>query len=336
MSDEVAAVSSPSETASAAPDTRSIVSSVMSDLSAESRPASDPSAPSTPSPVAAPTAPQASPQTPAPQPPVPAGTEKPRPPIPVDRHESILRGERTKREAAETRVRDYEQAVIQPMQADPVGWLVTSFAEVLQDPRYAADPRLKSFAGRSLSGRASAPPVTGTGKPEITPLVDGNGNKVFAAEDVQALLDWQQEQILSTVDEKLAPVEALKVEREQQAELAEATATVRKIASKAKRLGDEYRKSPGWTKEIEPHVMARYDQWRKAGHDVQSSIAFAYRDVVIPTLTAKERQGALASLQSKTQPSGSLTSRSVTAPAKAGPPDTRSIARQVMAEAGAL
>ena len=336
MPDDVVGVSSPSETASAAPDTSAIVREVMgADLSAESRPASEPSAPSQPSSVAAPTTPQAAPQTPAVAP-VPAGTEKPKPPIPLDRHEAILHGERTKREAAEAKARDYEQAVIQPMQSDPVGWLVTSFAEVLQDPRYAHDPRLKSFAGKSLSGRASAPPaVTGAERPQIVPLVDGNGNKVFAAEDVQALLEWQQQQILGTVDEKLAPVAAIQAERENQAELAEATKQVRKIASTAKRIGDEYRRSPGWSKEIEPQVMARYDQWRTAGHDARSSMAFAYRDVVVPTLTAKERQSALGALQTKTQPQP-ITSRSVTAPAKAGPASTRSIAESVMREAGVL
>ena len=331
---EDTAVSSPSDTASPV-DISAITSEVFAELSADPHPASETQSPAQPSPDAAPIAPQATATTtPAP---VESAAEDKTGSLPLERHKAILEGERTKRAEVESRVQALESTLLQPMQTDPVGWLVESFAEVLRDPRYQYDPRLKSFAGQQLRGGKSplaSPTAEVTAEdapmPAITPLVDSAGNKVYAAEDVETLLKWHGEHVLGQVRQTIAPIEERHQAEEQ---FAKARDVALAVTRNAKSIMDEYRKAPGWTKAIEPQVLARYRDLRSQGKSPESALSFAYQHIVVPTLSQREREAVVSSLQQKTQVT-STPSRTVTTPPKQGDVSVREITRQVFAEAG--
>ena len=255
--------------------------------------------------------------------------------IPLERHKAVLEGERAKRTEIEQRLQTVEQSIVAPMQRDPVGWLVESFAEVLNDPRYNADPRLKSFAGRQLRGgpTATEQAAAADAPPQLQPLVDGHGNKVYAAEDVEALVDWRIKQALGQVEQTISPI---KQKHEQAEKLAQAREVISKVTTNAKTLMERYRKAPGWTPEIEPQVKAKYAEHLQAGHGPSDALAFAYQDVVVPTLSQRERQAVVSSLHAKTQATTISPSAPVTTPAKKGPVSIRDLAREALAEAGAL
>ena len=117
-------------------------------------------------------------------------------------------------------------------------------------------------------------------------------------------------------------------------EVAHATEVIKSVSAQAKSLMEKYRAAPGWTKELEPKVRERYSALLQQKVSAESALAFAYQEVVVPTLTAQKVSEAVNTLQTKPQAT-TVATRSVSSPGKASRTSVRSLAAEAFAEAGA-
>jgi hypothetical protein len=221
---------------------------------------------------------------------------------------------------------------VQQLSEDPVGFLMRLSQELHAHPDFATDARLRSEAARVLGTRRAPPQADPSSEmPEITPLVDSNGHQVLSLEDAQKLIDWKVQQAVGEVQKTIAPITQ---KHAYDAKVQEATQLVERVQGQATALLTEYRKAPGWTKDTEPAIKAKYAELCSRGLSPEAALGVAYTQVVAPTLGQARVAQVVSSLQQKPQATTMAPARSITAPGKGGEQSIRDITKEVFAELG--
>lgn len=270
------------------------------------------------------------------------GDEKPAGPIPLKAHKDILERERAKRAPLEQEVQQLRQReqqyreveeFRQRFEADPGAYWTEIGDKLSAHP----DGRkfLQSQAAKWLrAGRASEP---SSDEMPAADLQDSQGHGVYSETQMAKLLEWQRSQLMGHVQETIAPITR---RHAQETQLAQARDLAQKTSAQATSILTEWRTKPGWTEKTEPAIKARFKEYRQAGHNEHLALAWAYTDVVVPTLGQQERAAMVESLQSKTAATTVAPGRSLTAKAKPGSRSVhetaRDVARDVLAASGML
>jgi hypothetical protein len=151
--------------------------------------------------------------------------------------------------------------------------------------------QLATYFGRSLSQsrQAAQPQAPEMPGPDI-PTSESNGQPVvYSAQRMQELLQWQQQQLLQQVDQRISP---FKQEREAKEREARTNAYTESAISRVK-------DRPGFTEHKEDIVRAYAAMPVVEGEDEAAKLMQAYLDVVGPKLTFQARQQAVADITRK-------------------------------------
>jgi hypothetical protein len=150
--------------------------------------------------------------------------------------------------------------------------------------------QLQSYFGRALSqSRTAQPQAPQMPGPDI-PTSESNGQPVvYSAQRMQELLQWQQQQLLQQVDQRISP---FKQEREAKEREARTNAYTESAISRVK-------DRPGFTEHKEDIVRAYAAMPVVEGEDEAAKLMQAYLDVVGPKLTFQARQQAVADITRK-------------------------------------
>ena len=177
------------------------------------------------------------------------------------------------------------QQLYQSLQADPIGTLVNEAEALMQSGNPEAAQALRSAAARWLRGARGAPAA-----PEIdlTPsLQSEDGRAVYTADQVQALVDQKVAEHLGKLEGRIKPFE-------EQAQEQRVQQMVSEIRSRAKAQADEVRSYPHFAE----HKDAILSLLRS---DPTITPEKAWMKVVLPTLTLRQQQQAVQTLQAKAQ-----------------------------------
>lgn len=207
----------------------------------------------------------------------PAGStdQKPKGPIPFDRHEAVL---------ANTR-KEYEEKLARLAWAEQVQGDPTQIAEELRAMRIAAtDPDafvsfLKSKPAYARYFQPAAPEQKSAAQEDLMPKPDklyDDGSTGYSAERLQQLLDWKDRQNERKMAERFGPIEQEYRGREV---YNQALARTAPILENARNTWDGF-------KDHEPEIRNVIASALERGEIV--SLDAAYRQVVVPKLKAQE------------------------------------------------
>ena len=333
MTDDVS--TSSGETASAT--IESVTRDTLTALSGEPPPPSDSDA----TPVSTTDAPStAGTETPEPAAVTATGETKPPGPIPFERHKAILENERKARQPLETELQSYRQREAQfreaeefrrAFESDP-GAYWTEIGDKLAATT-EGQAFLRSQAGKWLrTGKAASAADLPDDMPDAD-LQDREGHEVYSKGRMREVVSWLRQHLKGELQAEIAPLTQQHQLNEQRAK-AQQLAT--DVAQKATTTLQAWRTSPGWTKELEPQIKARYADLLKAGHEAHEALGLAYAQVVVPTLGQREQAKVISSLQSKTAATTVAPGRGLSSPATRTERSVQDITRDVLSETGML
>jgi hypothetical protein len=124
--------------------------------------------------------------------------EKPRGPIPYERHEAVLRNAREQykwiEEHGDTQTVQQKLAIMRRAEQDPAGFMRDFAAAARLNPHELFGPP-----------PAPPPPPQVVEKPAPDVLLD-NGQQVYSDAQTMRLLEWQQTNVLSRIAQEIAPL----------------------------------------------------------------------------------------------------------------------------------
>lgn len=221
-------------------------------------------------------------------------------PIPFERHDAIVRNtrEKTAREVVGQVQQHYGPAIDfqTRLQADPQGTLTQLITEAVADPNLG--PMIKSHLARTLGQRK----VNEEPQPDLDA---GNGVLLYSHEQQQKREQWLRQQMAQEMNQRFAPIEQERQQREAQAAAERQTQQTRQTVTT--RLG-EFKKQPGFT-ENEPEIQSLQKQYVDSGMDPWSALGLAYAGVlnskVLPKVRAESQSTLVAQAVAKANASTS-------------------------------
>lgn len=245
--------------------------------------------------------------TPAPPAPVPATVEPVAPvaeavtappdqkgPIPFERHDAIVKNvrEKTAREVVGQVQQHYGPAIDfqYRLQADPGGTLTQLISEAVADPTLG--PVITAHLARTLGARRGQKVVTEEPQPDLDA---GNGVLLYSHEQQQKREAWLRQQMAAEMNQRLAPIEQDRQQREAQiAAERQAQQTRQTVTSRL----SEFQKRPGF-KDHERDIAERQQQYVDSGMDTWSALGLAYADVYTEKVVPQERAKSQSQLVSQ-------------------------------------
>lgn len=213
-------------------------------------------------------------------------------PGPVDYQRFYEVNERMKK--AELRAQEFDslQRDIAPLltwrqqfQQDPIAAFGQLAEELQAHPELGQ--KFRSQAARWLRGGAPKPAETPMPPPD---MVDpASGTRLYSAEQAAALVEWKLQQFQGQIEQRIAPLQEREEKRQQ---LEQAQHAWDGALQRANQTLTEWRKMPGFV-DHEAQIKGLV----KGGVD----LGLAYAQIVVPTLSQRERQAVTQSLQAKTQ-----------------------------------
>lgn len=263
---------------------------------APSTPSSAPSAPSTPaSATATPSA-----TTPS------ASAPDTKGPIPFDRHEAILRGAYTERDAAQKALQEHQQKYgwADQFYQNPYGFVENWLDQLVGMPQF--EQQVLAKAARMLQSRRGHAAATEEPQPDV-PIVDGNGTvtgQTYSAAQLKKWREWDWQQKQAGLDQRLQPLEQMQKSLEQREVMAaiqhqsdqHATATLTKM-----------RQQP-WFKEHEAAIKQYFAANEHYGDNLAAATLDYFNEQVLPTIGRNAETKVLETLT--TQAAGGTVSPS--------------------------
>lgn len=229
-----------------------------------------------------------------------AATTTERGPIPYDRHESILHGAYSERDAAKKATEELRTKYgwADQFQAEPVSFVENWMDKLAEHPQYGQ--QILAKAARMLaSRRGQMQPVAAPEKPKPdVPIQDEHGRVVGMAysADQQEKLDafnWQQRE--AKLNERFAPFEKQREEQEQQAFVQQ----IRDLSDQSARSTlTELRQNP-YFKEHEAKVKAALAGNEAWGDNIHAAFNHVLVTDILPNLSHTEQRKVVESLQLK-------------------------------------
>lgn len=276
----------------------------------------------------------------------PAETEQPREtrgPIPFDRHEAILKSEREKREELEgkwQRVQWASELSEQGATAEQIRTAYSAMRLADSDPvrfvehiltNASAHPELahhvRSIAARVLGqGRSNGQPAPdGTGQsaadaeaepqPDLyQPNEDGSRTLVYSAPRLKQWQEWNQRQIESRINARLAPIEQERQNAEAQRRYDE---MYRNYQDEGRQLLDVFKERPYFA-ELKAGVKTFLDEKGYSQQNLSLGILHVLNTKILPSLGQTERANAIADMRTQAAAS-SLSPKAAAASAPARP-----------------
>lgn len=178
------------------------------------------------------------------------------------------------------------------MSSDPVAFATQFITELQADPRYAG--AMRSHAARVLGSR-SQPQAPQEPQPDVE-IVDQHGNvtgRTFSAEGLAARDAWMKQQVLSEVNQQIAPLvqdRQSRLQQEQQAQQRQA------LEARADALFKEAEGWRGFTENLPAihQAMAQHPEW-----SLERAYLSVVQSTILPSIEGTAKKSVLADLNRK-------------------------------------